>query len=80
MPEEAKRLFFGNPTKAIDMTALPSGVRKCYGEPQPTPAKAPAVNPESTVLCYGNHSQQPQPDVPFQVVNNELQWPQKPKD
>ncbi len=79
MSEGAKRLFFGNPIKAIDMTPLPNGVRQCFGEPQPTPAKAPAVNPESTVLCYGNHSQQQQPDAPFQVVNGELHL-QKPKD
>jgi len=77
---EAKRLFFGNPTKVIEMKPMPKGQRLCFGEPTPEPAKNPMLPPGATVLCYGNSPIHPQPDVPFKVVNENPVWPQKPKD
>jgi hypothetical protein len=79
MPEESKRLFFGNSTKPINMKPMPQGERKCFGEPQPVPATAPKVNENSKVLCFGNHAVQTQPDVPFQVMNGQLRWQEKPQ-
>jgi hypothetical protein len=76
----AKRLFFGNPTKTISMKPLPKGERKAFGEPGIEPAKNPMLPPGAVVLCYGNSPVQPQNDVPFKVVNDRPVWPEKPKN
>ena len=79
MPE-AKRLFFGNPTKTVDMKPLSKGERKCFGEPGLEPARNPMLAPKATVLCYGNSPINPQSDVAFKAVKGSPGWPEKPKD
>jgi hypothetical protein len=81
MAEEGpKRLFFGNPTRTVDMKPLPKGQRLCFGEPGLEPAKTPMLPPGATVLCYGNSPIAPQHDEPFKVVNDQPVWPAKPKE
>jgi hypothetical protein len=77
---KAKRTFFGNPLKKVDVKPLPKGTRLCFGEAPIEPAKRPVLPPGATVLCYGNSPQHPQHDVPFEVVNETPVWSKKPKE
>lgn len=65
----SKRLYFGNPIKVIDVKPLPKGERRCFGEPPITPANAPVLPPNVTVLAYGNSPMTPHTDVPFKIVD-----------
>lgn len=76
----AERLFFGNPTKTVDVKPLPKGSRLCFGEPPIEPAKSPMLPPGAEVLCYGNSPQSPHRDVPFEIVNQTPVWPKTPKE
>jgi hypothetical protein len=78
MPEP-QRLYFGNPTKTLDMRPMPKGERKVFGEKQLEPAKTKMLPEGAVVLAFGNRPINPMNDTPFQNVEGKLGWLQQPK-